>query len=117
MRIEAGRRRHGQAYPAGRGARLRGPGSSRRASAAGDAALPLLDVVAGRRGQGLVGRALLRVRGGRRFRYAGHDGAPTARAWRELRVDLADPVTGLRAEVLYRVCRDRPGARSAPGYG
>ena len=40
---------------------------------------------------------------GGRFRYVGHDRADLPGGWRELRVDLADPVSGLRAEVFYRV--------------
>ena len=48
---------------------------------------------------------------GGRFRYVGHDRADLPRGWRELRVDLADPVSGLRAEVFYRVLAGRGALR------
>ena len=53
---------------------------------------------------------------GSRFRYAGyreghHEGS-SGSSWRELRVDLVDPVTGLRAEVFYRILIGQGALRS-----
>ena len=53
---------------------------------------------------------------GSRFRYAGyseghHEGS-SGSSWHELRVDLVDPVTGLRAEVFYRILIDQGALRS-----
>jgi alpha-galactosidase len=78
------------------------------------AALPLVDVVVAGEGRGWSGGRYCESEAGHRFRYAGHaagrrDGGP----WRELRVDLDDPVTGLRAAVFYHVLRG--GARDAGG--
>ena len=53
---------------------------------------------------------------GSRFRYAGYregrDEGSSGSSWRELRVDLVDPVTGLRAEVFYRVLIGQGALRS-----
>lgn len=65
------------------------------------AALPLLDVVLTGEGKAWSGRRYCESQAGGRFRYLGHT------AGELLRVDLADPVTGLRAEVSYQVV---PGA-------
>jgi alpha-galactosidase len=63
-----------------------------------DAALPLLDVIVTGEGRAWSGGRYCESEAGRRLRYQGHDKKAS-----ELRVDLADPVTGLRAEVFYRV--------------
>jgi alpha-galactosidase len=76
-----------------------------------DAALPLLDVIVTGEGRGWSGRRYCESEAGARFRYAGHSERAMAGAWRELRVDLDDPVTGLHAEVFYR----RPTAATAAG--
>ena len=68
-----------------------------------DAALPLLDVVLAGEGKAWSGDRYCESEAGGRFRYVGHDRADLPGGWRELRVDLADPVSGLRAEVFYRV--------------
>jgi len=68
-----------------------------------DAALPLLDVVLAGEGRAWSGDRYCESEAGGRFRYVGHDRADLPGGWRELRVDLADPVSGLRAEVFYRV--------------
>jgi len=68
-----------------------------------DAALPLLDVVLAGEGKAWSGDRYCESEAGGRFRYVGHDRTDLPGGWRELRVDLADPVTGLRAEVFYRV--------------
>ncbi len=70
-----------------------------------DAALPLLDVIVTGEGRGWSGGRYCESEAGGRFRYAGHSerAAGAAGPWRELRVDLDDPVTGLRAEVFYLI--------------
>ena len=80
-----------------------------------DAALPLLDVVLAGEGKAWSGDRYCESEAGGRFRYLGHDRADLPGGWRELRVDLADPVSGLRAEVFYRVLAGR--ARCAAGCG
>ena len=68
------------------------------------AGLPLADVVLAELGRGWSGRRY--CESATRLRYAGHEhqaGADHGRAWRQLRVELADPVTGLRAQVWYRM--------------
>ena len=84
-----------------------------------DAALPLLDVVLAGEGRAWSGGRYCESEAAYRFRYAGHDvGQSDVGPWRELRVDLDDPVTGLRAEVHYRaLAATGPAARSAPGSG
>ena len=68
-----------------------------------DAALPLLDVILAGQGKAWSGDRYCESEAGGRFRYVGHDHAELSAGWRELRVDLADPVSGLRAEVFYRL--------------
>jgi alpha-galactosidase len=81
--------------PAGE-ARAPGPGRA-------GAALPLLDVVVSGEGKMRSGNRYCESAAGTRFRYTGYRDGQQAGSWRELRVDLADPVTSLRAEVFYRV--------------
>ena len=76
-----------------------------------DAALPLLDVVLAGEGKAWSGDRYCESEAGGRFRYVGHEGADLPGGWRELRVDLADPVSGLRAEVFYRVLTGRGALR------
>ena len=90
----------GAAGPAARGIPERGPGAG---AGPADAALPLLDVILAGEGRAWSGDRYCESEAGGRFRYIGHDRAGLPGAWRELRVDLADPVSGLRAEVFYRV--------------
>src|SRR5579863_6729362 len=79
-----------------------------------DASLPLVDVIVAGEGRGWSGRRYCESEAGHRFRYAGHDaGRHDGSPWRELRVDLDDPVTGLRAEVFYQVLTG--GAGNAGG--
>jgi alpha-galactosidase len=68
-----------------------------------DAALPLLDVIVTGEGRAWSGGRYCESEAGSRFRYAGHSEHPTDGPWRELRVHLDDPVTGLRAEIWYQV--------------
>ena len=77
-----------------------------------DAALPLLDVVLAGEGKAWSGDRYCESEAGGRFRYLGHDRADLPGGWRELRVDLADPVSGLRAEAFYRVLAGQGALRS-----
>jgi alpha-galactosidase len=63
------------------------------------AALPLVDVILTGEGKAWSGRRYCESQVGGRLRYAGHTSGE------ELSVQLADPVTGLRAEVRYRPLR------------
>jgi alpha-galactosidase len=79
--------------------------------------LPLVDVVLAGEGRAWSGSRYCESFAGQRMRYAGHersrlgeagpvstaDPVSTAGSWLQLRVDLADPVTGLKAEVFYRI--------------
>ena len=92
-----------------------------RLSAAGgaaptaNAALPLLDVIVAGEGRGWSGGRYCESEAGYRFRYAGHSSQDLPGHWRELRVDLDDPVTGMRAEVIYRMLAPlAPGAARDP---
>ena len=103
LRIEVGR--DGMA----RLVRLSPPGGADLLS---DAGLPLLDVVLAAEGRGWSGGRYCESEAAYRFGYVGHDvGQGDDGSWRELRVDLDDPGTGLRAEVYYRVLAGSP----APG--
>jgi alpha-galactosidase len=77
-----------------------------------DAALPLLDVVLAGEGKAWSGRRYCESQAGGRFRYLGHEEGPAGTPWRELRVDLTDPVSGLRAEVFYSVLAGKGALRS-----
>ena len=68
-----------------------------------DAALPLLDVIVSGEGRGWSGGRYCESEAGSRFRYTGHSERAANGSWHELRVDLDDPVTGLHAEVFYRL--------------
>jgi alpha-galactosidase len=78
--------------------RLTAPGG-----AAADATLPLVDVILAGDGRAWSGRRYCESEAGGRLRYTGHDLDAAGAAWHELRVDLSDPVSGLRAEVFYRI--------------
>ena len=85
-------------------------------SAPGGAALPLLDVIVSGEGRMWSGGRYCESAAGSRFRYAGyreghHEGS-SGSSWRELRVDLVDPVTGLGAEVFYRILIGQGALRS-----
>lgn len=80
------------------------------------AALPLLDVIVSGEGRMWSGGRYCESAAGSRFRYAGyreghHEGS-SGSSWRELRIDLVDPVTGLRAEVFYRILIGQGALRS-----
>jgi alpha-galactosidase len=76
-----------------------------------DAALPLLDVILAGEGKAWSGGRYCESVAGGRFRYLGHDERAAA-PWRELRVDLGDPVSGLRAEVFFSVLAGKGALRS-----
>jgi alpha-galactosidase len=82
------------------------PAGAGRTAFAGEQALPVADVVLAGAGRAWSGRRYCESATAPRLRYAGHehtDGADHGRAWRQVRVDLADPDRGLRAEVSYRM--------------
>jgi alpha-galactosidase len=75
------------------------------------AALPLLDVLVTGEGKASSSGRYCESEAGRRFAYAGHQQS-SGQHWRELRVDLAEARTGLRAEVHYRVLTGTGALRS-----
>ena len=77
-----------------------------------DAALPLADVVLAGEGKAWSGGRYCESQASARFRYAGHECGAAGPDWHELRIDLADPVTGLRAEMFYRVLAGHGALRS-----
>jgi len=88
-----------------------------RVTAAGG--IPLVDVVLAGEGRAWSGSRYCESVTGRRMRYLGHERSRVAEAttagtgsWLLLRVDLADPVTGLRAEVFYRILEGSGAFRS-----
>lgn len=73
--------------------------------------LPLLDVVVAGSGRNWSGRRYSESVVGGRMRYVGSSEQDVG-AWRELRVELADPATGLAATVIYEVLRGAGVLRS-----
>jgi alpha-galactosidase len=73
--------------------------------------LPLVDVVIAGAGRSWSGSRYAESVAGHRLRYAGHEKQADGQ-WGRLRVDLEDPVTGLRAEVFYQVLDGRGVLRS-----
>jgi alpha-galactosidase len=67
------------------------------------AGLPLADVVLAGEGRSWSGSRYCESAAGARLRYAGHEERADFPGWHLIRVDLRDPVTGLRAEVFYRI--------------
>jgi alpha-galactosidase len=74
--------------------------------------LPLVDVVVAGEGRTWSGRRYCESAAGRRLRYQGHTERAGPDGWHQIRVDLADPVTGLAAEVFYRVLAGQGTLRS-----
>jgi alpha-galactosidase len=81
--------------------------------------IPLVDVVLAGEGRAWSGSRYCESVAGRRMRYRGHQRSRLAQetpaqagSWSQLRVDLADPVTGLRAEVFYRILEGSGAFRS-----
>ena len=82
------------------------------AGEAGPAGLPLADIVLAGEGRAWSGPRYCESVAGRRLRYAGHDERPDGDGWHLLRVYLADPLTGLRAEACYRILVGQGALRS-----
>ena len=76
------------------------------------AGLPLVDVVMSGSGRAWSGGRYAESVVGGRLRYVGHEERVND-LWRELRINLADVSTGLRADVVYRALKD--GASSSLG--
>jgi alpha-galactosidase len=81
-------------------------------TASGDATLPLADVILAGEGKAWSGGRYCESEAGGRLRYLGHDQTQPSPSGHELRVDLTDPVTGLRAEVFFRVLTGKGVLRS-----
>jgi alpha-galactosidase len=88
------------------------PGPDQDPGWTGAAGLPLVDVVIAGEGRAWSGRRYCDSVAGRRLRYQGHTERAERGGWHEIRVDLADPVTGLAAEVFYRVLAGQGSLRS-----
>ena len=73
--------------------------------------LPLVDVVTSGSGRAWSGRRYVESVTGGRLRYLSHQQRADG-SWRELVVSLADPVTGLVAEVTYRTLEGNGVLRS-----
>jgi len=70
---------------------------------------PLADVILAGEGRSWSSRRYCESAITPRLRYTGHEHQARddgARPWRQLRVDLADPVTGLQVQVFYRMLGD-----------
>jgi alpha-galactosidase len=76
------------------------------------AGLPLVDVVLAGEGRAWSGRRYCESVAGPRLRYRRHEERAEPGGWRQLCVDLADPVTGLTAEVFYRILAGHGTVRS-----
>lgn len=76
------------------------------------AGLPLVDLVLAGEGRAWSGRRYCESVAGPRLRYRCHEDRAEPDGWRQLRVDLADPVTGLIAEVFYRILAGHGTLRS-----
>jgi alpha-galactosidase len=83
-----------------------------RRSGSAAAALPLLDIILAGEGRMWSGGRYCESVAGGRFRYTGHHEGSAGSSWRELRVDLTDPVTGLRAVVFYQILAGQGALRS-----
>jgi alpha-galactosidase len=75
------------------------------------AALPLVDIVVAGAGRSWSGSRYAESVVGHRLRYSGHDEHADG-PWCQLRIQLDDQVSGLRAEVFYQVLDGRGALRS-----
>jgi len=91
------------AVGAARLTRLTAAGGEEPSSYGTNAALPLVDIVLSGAGRAWSGRRYCESAVGERLRYVRHAESQDGPGWRLLKVDLADPLTGLRAEVFYRI--------------
>jgi alpha-galactosidase len=92
--------------------RLAVAGGKTQPSAGTNAALPLVDIVLSGAGRAWSGRRYCESAASERLRYVRHDESREGADWHQLRVDLADPLTGLRVEVFYRILAGRGALRS-----
>jgi len=83
-----------------------------RRSAASPTGLPLVDIVLAGEGRAWSGARYCESVAGRRMRYVAHEERADGPGWRLLRVFMADPATGLQAEVCYRILAGRGALRS-----
>jgi alpha-galactosidase len=71
-----------------------------------------VDIVLSGAGRAWSGRRYCESAASERLRYVRHSESREGADWHQLRVDLADPLTGLRAEVFYRFLVGRGALRS-----
>jgi alpha-galactosidase len=88
-------------------ARITALAAGNPAAARAGSGLPLLDLVLAGEGKAWSGYRYCESEAGGRLRYRRH-----ATRSGELRVDLADPVTGLRAEMVYQLIAGQGAVRS-----
>ena len=89
-------------------ARLAAGGGPEAGAAQG---LPLVDVIVAGTGRSWSGSRYAESVVGHRLRYLDHE-QDADHEWRQLRIELEDPETGLRAEVFYQVLTGRGAVRS-----
>jgi alpha-galactosidase len=89
-------------------ARLAAGGGPEAGAAQG---LPLVDVIVAGTGRSWSGSRYAESVVGHRLRYLDHE-QDADHEWRQLRIELEDPATGLRAEVFYQVLTGRGAVRS-----
>jgi len=89
-------------------ARLAAGGGPEAGAAQG---LPLVDVIVAGAGRSWSGSRYAESVVGQRLRYLNHE-QDADHEWRQLWIELEDPVTGLRAKVFYRVLTGRGAVRS-----
>ena len=89
-------------------ARLAAGGGPEAGAAQG---LPLVDVIVAGAGRSWSGSRYAESVVGHRLRYLDHE-QDADHEWRQLRIELEDPATGLRAEVFYQVLTGRGAVRS-----
>jgi alpha-galactosidase len=77
----------------------------------GAAGLPLADVLTPGTGRRWSGTRYVESQIGSRLRYVGHDQRDEG-PWREVRIELSDPGTGLQAEVFLRLLVGRGALRA-----
>jgi alpha-galactosidase len=90
---------------------LVGLGPETAAPAADGPGLPLAEIQLAGSGRNWSGERSVETAAGARLVYRGHAEGREG-AWRQLRVDLADPATGLAVEVNYRTLPGVPVVRS-----
>ncbi len=99
------------AGPADRPGATARDGASQAAGGRGPTGLPLVDVIVSGSGRAWSGRRYVESVVGQRMRYLDHE-ERTDGPWHELKVGLEDPLSGLRADAVYRVLAGRGALRS-----